>query len=88
MLTRSGMSRVVERLERNGLVKRAGATEDGRGAYAALTPEGQSRLRAALRQHVDFVRQLFLSVFSDSELKEMAIYWERVEARLAGTTVK
>ena len=88
VLTRSGISRVVERLEQAGLVARTGAKEDGRGAYAVLTAEGQSRLRSTLKRHVAFVRQLFLSVFSDDELKEMAAYWERVEARLAETTEK
>lgn len=88
VLTRSGISRVVERLEKGGWLTRTGAKEDGRGAYAVLTAAGQTRLRAALKRHVAFVRQLFLSVFSDSELKEIAAYWERVEARLAETTEK
>ena len=88
VLTRSGISRVVERLEQAGLVTRTGAKEDGRGAYAVLTAAGQTRLRSALKRHVAFVRELFLSVFSADELKVMASYWERVEARLAETTEK
>src|SRR6266446_5126478 len=47
LLTRSGISRVVERLERAGLVKRTGASEDRRGSYAVLTEAGLTRLRAA-----------------------------------------
>jgi DNA-binding MarR family transcriptional regulator len=79
VLTRSGMSRVVERLERANLVIREGASEDRRGAYAVLTATGLERLQTALRSHVAFVRQNFLSVFSDQELAQMAAFWRRVE---------
>lgn len=79
MLSRSGISRVVERLERVGLVKREGASEDRRGAYAVLTPAGLTRFEAALKAHVALVRQHFLEVFSESELEQMATFWKRIE---------
>src|SRR3712207_1908419 len=56
LLTRSGISRVVERLERAGLVERIGAEEDRRGAYAVLTDAGLERLQRARAHHVAFVR--------------------------------
>ncbi len=79
VLTRSGMSRAVERLERAGFVTRVGASEDRRGAYAVLTEAGLSRFRAALAAHVAFVRRQYLNVFNDSELEQMASFWRRVE---------
>jgi len=79
ILTRSGISRVVERLEKAGLVKREGASEDKRGAYAVLTEEGIARFQKAAQAHIAFVRQNFLSLFSDQEMEQMAGFWKRVE---------
>ncbi|MEK6753815.1 MAG: MarR family transcriptional regulator [Chloroflexota bacterium] len=79
ILTRSGVSRVVERLEKAGLVKREGASEDRRGAYAVLTEDGVARFQAAAQAHIAFVRQNFLSLFNDEELKQMSGFWKRLE---------
>ena len=79
ILTRSGISRMVERLEKAGLVKREEAPEDRRGAYAVLTEEGQTRFQKAIAAHVEFVRQNFLSLFNDKELNQMSAYWKRLE---------
>ncbi len=45
LLTRSGMTRLVDRLERQGLVRRERCAADGRGTYAVITPEGSGPLR-------------------------------------------
>lgn len=49
ILTQSGMSRAVERLEKAGLVTRESASEDRRGAYAVLTMAGLERFNAAIQ---------------------------------------
>jgi DNA-binding MarR family transcriptional regulator len=77
VLTRSGMSRLVERLVQAGLVRREGATEDGRGAYAVLTTVGQERFEAALASNIALVRQRFLNLYSQQELEQMGAFWER-----------
>ena len=79
VLTRSGVSRVVERLEKAGLVFREEASEDRRGAYAVMTEAGAARLKTALSAHVAFVRQNFIDLFSEQELEQMAGFWKRVE---------
>ncbi len=79
LLTRSGISRVIDRLSREGLVVREDASEDHRGAYAVLTKSGVSKFRAALRTHVAFVRRHFLSFFSEQEQEQMAEFWRRAE---------
>lgn len=86
VLTRSGVSRMVERLERAGLVTREEATEDRRGAYAVLTEAGAERFRSALRAHIAFVRHNFLELFSEAELAQMAQFWQRVEQQQASDT--
>jgi DNA-binding MarR family transcriptional regulator len=81
ILTRSGISRVVERLEKAGLVTREEASEDRRGAYAVLTEAGDERFRTAVQTHVAFVRTHFLAYFSDQELEQMADFWKRLQQR-------
>ena len=79
ILTNSGVSRVVERLEKAGLVTREEANEDRRGAYAVLTGAGSERLRTAAQAHIAVVRRKFLSLFKDEELGVMADFWKRIE---------
>lgn len=79
ILTHSGTSRLIDRLEGAGLVKRAEAEEDGRGAYAVLTEKGREHFIEAARQHTTLVRELFLSHFTDDELGTMGSFWARLE---------
>lgn len=79
ILTRSGISRVVERLEKAGLVIREEADEDKRGAYAVLTEAGLERFRTAIRFHLDCVRRNFLGLFNEEELIQMAGFWRRIK---------
>lgn len=79
ILTRSGVSRVVERLEKAGLVTREEAPEDRRGAYAILTEAGQARFQVAVKKHVDFVKKNFLSYYTQDELIQMGEFWSRLQ---------
>jgi DNA-binding MarR family transcriptional regulator len=83
LLTSSGMSRLVDRLRRAGLVSRESAPEDARGAYAALTPAGRERLSAAAVSDNTFVRETFLSLYSEAELEQMGQFWARFLKREA-----
>jgi DNA-binding MarR family transcriptional regulator len=83
ILTRSGMSRAVERLGKAGLVRCETASEDRRGAYAVLTQEGEARMQSALGTHVALVRENFLNLFSPSQLEQMAEFWQQIEKHLA-----
>lgn len=66
-LTTSGLTRVVDRLERAGLVCRRACPEDRRGAWAVLTDAGHARLTAALPDHLDMLERYFLGRFSTAE---------------------
>ena len=79
ILTHSGTSRLIDRLEGAGLVTRADAEEDGRGAYAVLTDKGREHFSQAARQHTALVRELFLDHFSLDELEVMGSFWTRFE---------
>jgi DNA-binding MarR family transcriptional regulator len=78
LLSRSGMTRLVDRLEREGLLERDTCTSDGRGVYAVLTDKGENLLSRARATHLDGVRERFLRHFSEAELQTLGGYWERV----------
>ncbi len=83
LITLSGISRLVDRLEREGLVRRETDPEDRRSYYAVLTVEGEARLRQAQPTHVAGVGRYFLSQFSDEELAALGAGWRRVLAGVA-----
>jgi DNA-binding MarR family transcriptional regulator len=78
LLSRSGVTRLVDRLERDGLIVRDTCTSDGRGCFAVLTEEGEEVLARARPTHLEGVRERFLKHFTEDELKQMARFWERV----------
>ena len=61
LLTRSGVTRLVDRLERDGLVERSQCASDGRGSEAVLTEAGLARLRAASTVHLRGIDAYYLS---------------------------
>ncbi len=77
-LSRSGLTRLVDRLERDGLLERCSCDQDARGAYACLTQAGRERLAEARGTHLAVVREQFLSHFSEAELRVLADVWERI----------
>jgi DNA-binding MarR family transcriptional regulator len=78
ILSRSGLTRLVDRLEREGLIARESCPSDARGAYAALTTAGRRKLDAARATHLAGVRSQFLQHFSDEELDALGAAWERL----------
>jgi DNA-binding MarR family transcriptional regulator len=78
LLSRSGMTRLVDRLEREGLLERDTCTDDGRGTFAVLTEKGEETLARARPTHLDGIRERFLRHFEPGELRELARYWDRV----------
>src|SRR5262245_2640591 len=68
LLSQSGVTRLVDRLEREGLVVREPCPSDRRGLHARLTEEGSRRLAEARPTHLAGVRERFLSRFDDDEL--------------------
>src|ERR1700759_2944753 len=77
LLSRSGMTRLVDRLERDGLLVRDHCTDDGRGCYAVLTGKGAAMLAAARPTHLGGVREKFLSQFRPDLRKLRVGFWER-----------
>ena len=85
LLSRSGMTRLVDRLEREGLLERDPCTDDGRGTFAVLTDKGEALLAEARRTHLDGVRERFLQHFEPGELRTLAALWDRVLPGASGS---
>jgi DNA-binding MarR family transcriptional regulator len=67
LLSRSGITRLVDRLEAAGMVERSACATDARGAEALLTAAGLARLRDASRTHLDGVQRYFLDVVAPDD---------------------
>jgi DNA-binding MarR family transcriptional regulator len=80
MLTRSGVTRLVDGLVAGGFVERMACPEDARVSYAQLTDRGQAKLREAGCSHVASIRRLFLEHFTSEEVEQLA----RLLGRLPG----
>jgi DNA-binding MarR family transcriptional regulator len=78
LLSRSGTTRLVDRLVRDGLIARENCEDDGRGSFAVLTKRGGELLAHARATHLDGVRERFLRHFTEPELRLLAECWERV----------
>jgi DNA-binding MarR family transcriptional regulator len=68
LLSRSGVTRLVDRLERTGLVSRERADGDGRGVVAVLTQTGLDRLRSASGTHLAGVVRHFVDALGEAEI--------------------
>jgi DNA-binding MarR family transcriptional regulator len=78
ILSRSGLTRLVDRLEREGLIVRESCPSDARGSFATLTPAGRRKLDAARATHLAGVRSMFVEHFSADELEVLGAAWERL----------
>ena len=72
ILTASGITRLLDGLERSGFVEKHSCATDARVSYAKLTPAGLRKLREAAVTHLQGVEDLFTSRFSGLELESLA----------------
>jgi DNA-binding MarR family transcriptional regulator len=78
LLSRSGLSRVVDELERKGYVAREACATDARGTEAVITRSGRSAFRKAQNSHLRSVRAEFLGKLSEKQLRQLADVWTAV----------
>ncbi len=72
LLTASGVTRLLDGLERAGYVRKASCASDARVTYAELTPAGRARFEDASGAHVAAIRKLFEDRFDEQELATLA----------------
>ena len=86
MLTRSGITRLVDGLVSQELIERVSCESDARVSYARLTETGYTKLKEAGCTHVAGIERLFLAHFSPGELEQLASLLGRLPgAPIAGS---
>ena len=80
ILSPSGITRMLDRLETAGLVEKAECASDRRVSYAVLTDDGMSRLKAAGRSHDAVIEELVGARLAGPELKTLTEILERLPA--------
>ena len=70
-LSTSGCTRVVDRMDRDGLVRREACATDRRSSYAVITDAGQARLDEVLPGHLELVQKWFIGQLTTDQLDRM-----------------
>ena len=79
-ISRGGLTKLADRLEANGLLRREPASDDGRGFYAALTEAGEEMLRRMWRVYSRVLRETFVAAMSADEAAMIAAALDRAKA--------
>jgi len=80
LLTPSGITRLLNRMEAAGLVGKANCATDARVTYAVLTDAGRAKLNSATRSHVREIRTILGAQYTDEELITLAELLARLPA--------
>jgi DNA-binding MarR family transcriptional regulator len=80
LLSRSGCTRLVDRLVRLGYLARSADSADGRGTYARLTDAGLEKIKAARVTHHEGIRRFFLDRLTTTDLIALGDIWTRFQA--------
>jgi len=75
---RAALSRLVDRLESEGLIERIACPTDGRAINATITDAGRARLAQAEGTHSEGIRRTFLAHFSEAEVGQLGEFWLRL----------
>ena len=78
LLSPSGLSRLVDRLEADMMIVRIACETDGRAINATITERGRACLAEAQATHFEGIRRVFLDHFSEAEIGQLAEFWVRV----------
>jgi DNA-binding MarR family transcriptional regulator len=78
LLSKSGLTRLVDRMTSDGLVTREPCLDDRRGTFVCLSPAGRARLDGASPIHLRGVEEYFTRHLTEEEAREMATLLGRV----------
>lgn len=81
-LTRSGLTRRMDGVLKKKLVSRVQSTDDGRVAYAQITPKGMELLRAAAPHHLRSVRARMIDLLTPTEVKAIGSAFRKISEHL------
>ncbi len=78
LYSRSGLTRLIDRMEKTGLVRREPCADDKRGTFAVLTPQGKRELRRSAPTHLRGIDENFFSKLSEDEISVLGVAMSRV----------
>src|SRR6516164_10710875 len=84
LLSQSGLSKLLDRMETAGLVRRDPDPRDARAAFAAITPHGRSLARNARQGHHAFLQRTFADALDAYDLADLTRIMNRLSASLPG----
>lgn len=70
-LSTSGVTRVVDRMERGGLVRREACSTDRRSSYAVITDVGRDRLTEVLPGHLELVQRWYVGLLTEQQMSQL-----------------
>lgn len=79
---KSRMSHHLARMAKRGLIAREECPADGRGAFIAITPEGQAAIEAAAPRHVETVRRLVFDALTPEQVAALGAVSDRILTQL------
>ncbi len=85
LLSKSGLTRLIDRMEQAGLVTRYPCTDDRRGTYAQMTDEGYATIRRTAPTHLAGIAEHFGALLDDGEAEVLEETLTRVVDRLGAT---
>jgi DNA-binding MarR family transcriptional regulator len=88
LFSRSGLTRLVDRMEKAGLLRREPCPGDGRGTFAVLTTEGKRVLRRAAPVHLAGIERHFMRHLTDADVKSLSAVLAKVTRNATTEPVK
>ncbi len=85
LLSRAGLTRLVDRMASAGMVEREACEQDRRGTFVVMTPDGRSALRRAAPLHLRGVQEHFTDLVTAAELETLEAALGRIASRLEDT---
>jgi DNA-binding MarR family transcriptional regulator len=82
LLSRSGLTRLADRLEREGLIERQACTKDGRSTHIALTPKGLAERKRARPVYREVIKKAFAGNLDPGDAEAIAPVLFRLCERL------
>jgi DNA-binding MarR family transcriptional regulator len=82
VLSPSGLSKLLDRMETSGLLHREPDPRDARSTFAKITPRGRSLVRRVRQSHHAWLQQVFGDALDDRDVAELTRIMERINARI------
>ena len=83
VLSPSGLSKLLDRMDASGLIRREPDPDDARSTFATITPRGRAVVRKARESHHELLRQLFGRALDDRDVADLGRVLEKVAAAVS-----